>query len=182
MPHNSGTEFDPEWLSRVEVNLPAVKRRAANLGNIRTVKGAHQAAWLLRAVTCCDLTTLSGDDSFSNVQRLCFKAKNPIHQDLIRGMSLVWVALKYCSAESWAERLSLCECHCVTLVQQISVNFPCYWNCFVMSKYRQQVVMSVWSNEGWRCLFEYVWVCLLLFGKKSNTLLSRVMTVSTMWY
>ena len=84
-PYNPGMKFDLEWLGRVTVNLPAVNKRAAALGTRRTVKKANQAAWLLRAVTCLDLTTLSGDDSFSNVQRLCFKANNPIREDIIKG-------------------------------------------------------------------------------------------------
>lgn len=87
-PHNPGIELDLEWVQSAIVNLPAVNRRAATLGTRRTVKKANQAAWLLRAVTCLDLTTLAGDDSFSNVQRLCFKANNPIRQDLIKAMGV----------------------------------------------------------------------------------------------
>jgi len=58
------------------------------------VKKANQAAWLLRAVTCLDLTTLSGDDSFSNVQRLCFKANNPIREDIIKALGVEDLNLK----------------------------------------------------------------------------------------
>lgn len=47
-----------------------------------------QAAWLLKAVTCIDLTTLSGDDTPSNVQRLCFKAKHPIREDLLKALDM----------------------------------------------------------------------------------------------
>ena len=80
---NPGTELHFDWLERVAINLPAVNRRAATLPTKRTVKKEWQAAWLLRAVTCIDLTTLSGDDTFSNVQRLCFKANHPIRSDII---------------------------------------------------------------------------------------------------
>lgn len=88
MATNPGTVLHLDWIDKVNVNLPAVNRRAATLPTKRTVKKQWQAAWLLRAVTCIDLTTLSGDDTFSNVQRLCFKAKNPIRSDIIES--------KYC--------------------------------------------------------------------------------------
>jgi len=71
-----------------------VNRRASSLNARRTVKKAHQAAWLLRAVTCIDLTTLAGDDSTSNVQRLCFKANNPIRKDLIDAMGVADLNIK----------------------------------------------------------------------------------------
>ena len=86
--HNPGMELDLEWLGKVTINLPAVNKRAASLSARRGVKKDYQAAWLLRAATCVDLTTLAGDDSFSNVQRLCFKANSPIRQDLIEGSSI----------------------------------------------------------------------------------------------
>lgn len=85
---NEGCEFDASWLSNVHVNLPAVKRRAETLGGRRTVKKQWQAAWLLRVVSCIDLTTLAGDDTLGNVQRICFKAKQPICQDLMAAMGL----------------------------------------------------------------------------------------------
>ena len=47
-----------------------------------------QAAWLLRAVTVIDLTTLSGDDTETNVKRLCFKAKNPIRSDILKALGM----------------------------------------------------------------------------------------------
>jgi len=52
------------------------------------VKKAHQAAWLLRAVTCIDLTTLSGDDTADRVHRLCAKARNPVRRDLLDAMDM----------------------------------------------------------------------------------------------
>ena len=87
-PHNPGMELDLAWLEKVRINLPAVKRRAANLGTTRTVKMQWQAAWLCRAVTCIDLTTLSGDDTESNVQRLCLKAAKPVRKDLVEAMGI----------------------------------------------------------------------------------------------
>ncbi|XP_030070086.1 deoxyribose-phosphate aldolase [Microcaecilia unicolor] len=85
---NPGTDLDLGWISRVQVNQPAVLRRAEQIQTRRTVKKDWQAAWLLRAVTCIDLTTLSGDDTASNVHRLCFKAKHPIREDLLRAMNM----------------------------------------------------------------------------------------------
>ncbi|XP_074647032.1 deoxyribose-phosphate aldolase-like [Tubulanus polymorphus] len=85
---NPGCDFDPTWFESVDINLPAVKRRAATLGTRRTVKKQWQTAWLLRAVTCIDLTTLSGDDTCANVQRLCYKAKQPIREDLLKSLEM----------------------------------------------------------------------------------------------
>ncbi|XP_043395223.1 deoxyribose-phosphate aldolase isoform X5 [Chelonia mydas] len=85
----------PRWrvqdlgsISRVQVNQPAVIRHAEQIQSRRTVKKDWQAAWLLRAVTCIDLTTLSGDDTPSNIHRLCYKAKHPIREDLLRAMNM----------------------------------------------------------------------------------------------
>ncbi|XP_028660708.1 deoxyribose-phosphate aldolase [Erpetoichthys calabaricus] len=85
---NPGIELDLEWIAKVKVNHPAVLRRAQQIQSRRAVKKEWQAAWLLRAVTCIDLTTLSGDDSPSNVYRLCFKAKHPIREDLLKSMNM----------------------------------------------------------------------------------------------
>nr|XP_032815965.1 deoxyribose-phosphate aldolase [Petromyzon marinus] len=85
---NVGLELDLDWVSRVQVNLPAVKLRAEQLQARRTVKKQWQAAWLLKAVTCIDLTTLSGDDTAANVHRLCFKAKWPIREDLLKAVGI----------------------------------------------------------------------------------------------
>lgn len=86
--HNPGTELDLGWLEKVRVNLPAVKRRAETLGTKRTVKMQWQAAWLCRALTCIDLTTLSGDDTETNIQRLCLKAAKPIRGDIVEAIGM----------------------------------------------------------------------------------------------
>ncbi|XP_040419758.1 deoxyribose-phosphate aldolase isoform X2 [Cygnus olor] len=85
---NPGTELELGWISKVYVNQPAVVRHAEQIQKWRTVKGNWQAAWLLKAVTCIDLTTLSGDDTPSNVHRMCFKAKHPIREDLLKAMDM----------------------------------------------------------------------------------------------
>jgi deoxyribose-phosphate aldolase len=85
---NPGTELDLDWVEAVRVNRSAVERRAATLPGRRTVKKQWQAAWLLRAITCMDLTTLSGDDTPSNVLRLCAKARNPVRADLLDALGV----------------------------------------------------------------------------------------------
>lgn len=80
---NPGIPFDEGWIRSVHINRSAVERRAATLPTRRTVKKAWQAAWLLRAVTCIDLTTLAGDDTPGNVQRLCMKARQPVREELL---------------------------------------------------------------------------------------------------
>ncbi|RMD90064.1 MAG: deoxyribose-phosphate aldolase [Alphaproteobacteria bacterium] len=83
---NPGTAFDQGWVESIRVNLSAVERRVATLPKRRTVKKAWQAAWLLKAVTCIDLTTLSGDDTPGRVRRLCAKARRPVRADLLEAL------------------------------------------------------------------------------------------------
>jgi deoxyribose-phosphate aldolase len=80
---NAGVAFDLDWIEDVRINLSASERRVASLPGRRTVKKDVQAAWLLKAVTCIDLTTLSGDDTASRVRRLCAKAKQPVREDIL---------------------------------------------------------------------------------------------------
>jgi len=77
-----------DWVDQVRVNTSAVERRAATHVARRTVKKDTQAAWLLRAIACMDLTTLSGDDSADRVRRLCAKARNPLQRRLIEGLGI----------------------------------------------------------------------------------------------
>ena len=79
---NRGTSLNLDWVENVRVNTSAVERRAATLVTRRTVKKDWQIAWLLRAITCMDLTTLSGDDTDERVRRLCAKARQPIQREL----------------------------------------------------------------------------------------------------
>jgi deoxyribose-phosphate aldolase len=80
---NRGTSLNLDWIESVRVNTSAVERRAATLVTRRTVKKDWQIAWLLRAITCMDLTTLSGDDTDERVRRLCAKARQPLQNELI---------------------------------------------------------------------------------------------------
>lgn len=85
---NTGTLLKTEWFDDVNVNRSALERRAATLPARRSVKKQYQAAWLVRAVQCIDLTTLAGDDTAGRVRRLCAKAKNPIRADILEGLGL----------------------------------------------------------------------------------------------
>ena len=78
--------LDLDIVRAIHVNRSAVERRAATLPTRRTVKKEWQAAWLLRAITLMDLTTLSGDDTPGNVRRLCAKARNPLRQDMLEAL------------------------------------------------------------------------------------------------
>src|SRR5918999_136783 len=85
-PRNHGMPLELEWIREVRINRSAVERRAATLRTRRTVKKEWQAAWLLRAITLMDLTTLSGDDTPGRVRRLCAKARRPVRADLLEAM------------------------------------------------------------------------------------------------
>lgn len=85
---NPGTLLDLDLINRIKVNRSAVERRAATMGTRRTVKKAWQAAWLLKAISCIDLTTLAGDDTPGNVRRLCSKAMNPVRQDILAALEM----------------------------------------------------------------------------------------------
>jgi deoxyribose-phosphate aldolase len=87
-PRNTGMELDLGLVEAQRVNLSAGERRVASLPGRRTVKKDAQAAWLLKALTCIDLTTLNGDDTAGRVKRLCAKAANPIRQDLLDAIGM----------------------------------------------------------------------------------------------
>src|SRR5437016_7598920 len=83
---NPGVPLDLDWVAEVRVNRSAVERRAATIPTRRMVKKEWQAAWLLRAITCMDLTTLAGDDTSGNVARLCAKARSPVREDILQAL------------------------------------------------------------------------------------------------
>jgi len=91
---NSGIPLDLNWVQEVRVNTSAVERRAQSQVARRTVKKEWQAAWLLRAITCMDLTTLSGDDTDDRVRRLCAKARQPIQQELVQKLGIEELGIK----------------------------------------------------------------------------------------
>lgn len=89
-PHkrNQPMALDVSAFDAVEINLSAAKRRASTLTTRRSVKKQWQAAWLIRAIQCMDLTTLAGDDTPGRVRRLCAKARNPLRHDLLEALGL----------------------------------------------------------------------------------------------
>jgi deoxyribose-phosphate aldolase len=91
---NPGTPLDLDLVRALRVNRSAVERRAATIPTRRTVKKEWQAAWLLRAITCMDLTTLQGDDTAGNVLRLCAKARQPVRQDLIEALGVADLGIR----------------------------------------------------------------------------------------
>lgn len=91
---NAGMPLDLGRLAAIRVNRSAVERRASSLPGRRTVKQAWQAAWLLRAITCIDLTTLGGDDTPGNVRRLCAKARQPVRRDLLEALGAATMGIR----------------------------------------------------------------------------------------
>jgi len=85
---NTGMPLHLDLLQEVRINLSAVERRASTLGGRRSVKKDHQAAWLLKAISCIDLTTLNGDDTAGRVKRLCAKARQPVRSDILHALGM----------------------------------------------------------------------------------------------
>ena len=120
-PRNQGTPLNLDRIEGLTINRSAVERRAATLGGRRTVKKEWQAAWLLQAIRCIDLTALSGDDTSGNVHRMCAKAKQPVRQDLLDSMGVegittgaVCVYHQYvddCVKSGWNQHSRCCGLH-----------------------------------------------------------------------
>lgn len=91
---NPGIPLDLGWVHGARINRSAAERRAATHTKRRSIKKAHQAAWLLRAITCIDLTTLAGDDTPGRVHRLCAKGRQPVRRDLLDAMGIGALTLK----------------------------------------------------------------------------------------
>lgn len=85
---NAGVSLDLDWVAAVQANTSAIERRAATLLGRRSVKKEYQAAWLCKAVSLIDLTTLSGDDTWGRVERLCAKARQPVRADLLAALGM----------------------------------------------------------------------------------------------
>ena len=85
---NPGIPLDLDWVDAVQVNRSAVERRCSSLTKRRSIKKEWQAAWLLKAIRCMDLTTLSSDDTPDRVRRLCSKALRPLKQELTNDLGI----------------------------------------------------------------------------------------------
>ena len=106
LPRNAGQPLDLERVRAIRVNLSAAERRAATIPTRRTVKKEWQAAWLLKAITLMDLTTLSGDDTAGNVTRLCAKARRPVRAEILAALgaeSLGITVGAVCVYHRWVE-------------------------------------------------------------------------------
>jgi deoxyribose-phosphate aldolase len=85
---NPGFPLDLDWVERIRMNRSALERRAGSIGARRTVKKDYQLAWLLKAITLIDLTTLNADDTAGRVERLCAKARNPLRSDIVEKLGV----------------------------------------------------------------------------------------------
>ncbi len=90
---NQGTTFHADWLEGIRVNKSAVERRTATLGGRRAVKKDSQIAFMLKAISCIDLTTLAGDDTPGRVRRLCGKARQPVRRDILDALGVADIRL-----------------------------------------------------------------------------------------
>ncbi|KAH9525101.1 hypothetical protein Btru_000334 [Bulinus truncatus] len=129
---NQGCEFNESLIKNVKINLSAVTRRAAELSTRRTVKKQWQAAWQLRALSCIDLTTLAGDDTKSNVSRLCFKAAHPLSNEIIqllrwqRGRVITTAAVcVYPNQVKSAKEALIKAGHSEIPIASVATGFPC---------------------------------------------------------
>lgn len=106
LPRNPGAPLDLDAVRAIRVNKSAAERRAATIGTRRTVKKEFQAAWLLKAISLMDLTTLAGDDTASNVKRLCAKARRPLRDDLLERLQVADLGITVgavCVYHQWVE-------------------------------------------------------------------------------
>ena len=85
---NPGQAFHRDAVAEPRINFSAVERRIASLPGRRSVKKEAQAAWLLKAVTCIDLSALMGDDTAERVRRLCAKARRPVAPELLAALGM----------------------------------------------------------------------------------------------
>jgi len=124
---NRGTPLNLDWISEVRINTSAVERRVQSHVTRRTVKKEWQAAWLLRAITCMDLTTLSGDDTDERVRRLCAKAQQPIKQELVRALGIEQLGIRVaavCVYHSFVETALRALEGSAIRVAAVSTGFP----------------------------------------------------------
>lgn len=124
---NSGLPLDLNWVEEVRVNTSAVERRAQTQVARRPVKREWQAAWLLRAISCMDLTTLSGDDTEERVRRLCAKARQPVQRDIVRNLGIETLDIKVaaiCVYHAFVETALRALEGSGVLVAAVSTGFP----------------------------------------------------------
>jgi deoxyribose-phosphate aldolase len=124
---NTGIPLNLDWVREVRVNTSAVERRVQSHVARRTVKKEWQAAWLLRAITCMDLTTLSGDDTDERVRRLCAKARHPVQQEMEQKLGIEELQIKVaavCVYHTFVETALHALEGCGVHVAAVSTGFP----------------------------------------------------------
>lgn len=85
---NPGTDFHAVKFMDVSINESAVNQACSEYTRRRPVKGPAQTAWLLRVISCCDNTTLSGDDTEAKVDRVCWKSRFPVRRDILEELGI----------------------------------------------------------------------------------------------
>jgi len=126
-PTNRGMALDLDWVRSLTANRSAIEGRAATLPRRRTVKKDWQIAWLLKAISCIDLTTLSGDDTAERVRRLCHKARRPVRADLLAALGVGGLDLKVgavCVYHAYVETAARALAGSGIPVAAVSTGFP----------------------------------------------------------
>lgn len=91
---NPGIALNLDWIDSLKANRSAIERSAHSIGVRRAVKLDQQVAWLLKGLSCIDLTTLSGDDTPQRVKRLCRKAIQPVRADILVALGVETMQIK----------------------------------------------------------------------------------------
>ena len=124
---NDGMPFDESRLSSLQANTSAIERRTASLPGRRSIKKDWQAAWLLKAATLIDLTTLAGDDTAGRVQRLAQKARCPVRPDLLETLGMPGTGLTVAAVCVYHDMVACCADALVGSgipVAAVSTGFP----------------------------------------------------------
>ncbi len=122
---NPGMALDLDWVAGVQANTSAIERRCATLGGRRSVKKDWQAAWLLKAISLIDLTTLSGDDTPGRVERLCAKARQPVRPDMLDALGMTGLTVgAVCVYHDMVETAVRCLEGSNIPVAAVSTGFP----------------------------------------------------------
>ncbi len=171
---NRGVPLNLDWVNAVRVNSSAVERRAQTIGTRRTVKKEWQAAWLLRAITCMDLTTLSGDDTDERVRRLCAKARQPIQRELMHNLGIESLDIKVaavCVYHSFVETARRAIEGSGIHVAAVSTGFPAG-----LSPFEERVAEIRRSVEAGADEIDVVITRAHVFGAKWQTLYDEIAT------
>lgn len=147
---NPGVPLDLAWVRDVHVDAAAVERRAATLPARRTLKKEWQATWLLRAITCMDLTTLSGDDTPGRVQHLCAKARQPVRADILDGLGVAHLGIRVgavCVYHTMVETAVEALRGSGIPVAAVSAGFPAGMNPFPLRLQEIQASLAAGASE-----------------------------------